>query len=99
MIIQLAEGTRPRDCLEYLRTLGIVRIVFPAREYGARDWTIVGEEETRRLDWGPARVQQLIDGDGPIPHGLDPESVAAARRIARRLNAPPLRYVHGEGCT
>ncbi len=51
MIIQLGEGIRPRDYLEYLRSLGFVRVIFPAHEYGKPNWTVVGEEETRRLNW------------------------------------------------
>lgn len=37
----------------------------------------------------PDQVREVIDGDGPVPAGLDPESIAAARRIARRLNGGP----------
>lgn len=31
------------------------------------------------------QVRDALDG-GPVPTGLDPESIAAARRIARQLN-------------
>lgn len=93
LIVQLSEGAKPRDLLEYLRAFGITRVVFPAHEYGqpSRD-APADNESTRRLrrpgtlHWGNERVRQVIDGDGPVPHGLDPEAIAAARRIARRLN-------------
>jgi hypothetical protein len=32
------------------------------------------------------RVEDVIDGNGPIPADLDPEAVWALRRIARALN-------------
>jgi hypothetical protein len=51
VIMQVREGTPVRECLEYLWALGIVRIIFPPREYGAPDWSAVGEEETRPLNW------------------------------------------------
>ena len=86
VIMQVREGIRVRECLEYLRTLGLVRIIFPPHEYGTPDWSALGEEETRRLEWGQDRVRELIDGDGPIPHGLDPDAIAAARLIARHLS-------------
>lgn len=44
----------------------------------------IDEEATVRLpdrEW----VREVICGDGPVPSGLDPETIAAARRIARRL--------------
>jgi hypothetical protein len=31
-------------------------------------------------------VRAILNGDAPAPHGIDPETIAAARRIARRLN-------------
>jgi hypothetical protein len=34
----------------------------------------------------PSQVRELVDGNGRMPAGLDPATVAAARRIARRLN-------------
>jgi hypothetical protein len=43
---------------------------------------------------GPVRlvtedqVDEVLDG-GPAPTGIDPETIAAARRIARRLNGRP----------
>lgn len=39
-----------------------------------------------RRGWNAERLAQVIDGDGPVPQGLDPETIAAARRIARALN-------------
>lgn len=36
-------------------------------------------------NWSKDRVREVVDGNGPIPAGLDQESVAAARRIARHL--------------
>jgi hypothetical protein len=36
-------------------------------------------------NWSNDRVQEIVDGSDPIPSGLDEESVAAARRIARLL--------------
>lgn len=41
------------------------------------------EHET--VSWSKSRVQEIIDSSGPIPSGLDQESVAAARRIAQSL--------------
>jgi hypothetical protein len=36
--------------------------------------------------WAADRVAEIIDGDDDaVPAGLDPEAIAAARRIARRL--------------
>lgn len=32
-------------------------------------------------------VREVLDGNGPAPVGIDPASIAAARRIARRLNS------------
>lgn len=43
-------------------------------------------ERNGTIGWGQERVQELIDGSGPVPRGLDPESVAAARRIAQHLS-------------
>lgn len=43
-------------------------------------------ERNGAINWGRERVKELIDGNGPVPRGLDPESVAAARRIARHLS-------------
>lgn len=37
------------------------------------------------VNWSRDRVREIIDGDGPIPCGLDRESIEAARRIARHL--------------
>jgi hypothetical protein len=34
------------------------------------------------------QVNEVLDG-APAPTGLDPETIAAARRIARRLNGRP----------
>lgn len=50
MIIQLGTATSPREYLNYLRTLGIVRVVFPSHEYGEPNWSGVGEEVTRPLN-------------------------------------------------
>lgn len=42
-----------------------------------------GDAVTRRLDPTARadRVRQVMEDSGPIPTGLDPESIAAARRI------------------
>lgn len=46
----------------------------------------VGVRERRgRIGWGRERVAELVDGDSPAPQGLDPEALAAARRIAQHL--------------
>jgi hypothetical protein len=37
------------------------------------------------VNWSQDRVREIVDGNDPIPPGLDQESVAAARRIARYL--------------
>lgn len=37
----------------------------------------------------PSQVRALLDGNGRPPWGLDPATIAAARRIARQLNAGP----------
>ena len=44
-------------------------------------------EDQRALRLMPEQVREAVYGDGPVPSGLDPETIAAARRIARRLNA------------
>lgn len=55
-----------------------------------RNWRTGGEDTQPILRpavpavWD-GRVEEVIDGDGPIPAGLDPESVWALRRIARAL--------------
>ena len=97
VLIHLPEGVSPRSTLDYLLALG-GRIIFPSHEYGTRACYAEEDGPTRQLSyrgparrratvsWGRERVQQVIDGDEPVPHGLDPETVAAARRIARRLH-------------
>lgn len=42
-------------------------------------------ERNGTLNWSRARVREVLDSNEPIPRGLDPESIAAARRIARHL--------------
>jgi len=94
VIIQAHEGTQLRALLDYLRAFGVTRVTFPGREYRSERAGRNGghfsehERDTVRLSaWRWEQVRELIDGDGPIPSGLDPESIAAARRIARRLNS------------
>jgi len=56
------------------------------------DGELVGEETCRLIPLirpggeAIARVGEILDGVAPVPTGLDPESIAAARRIARRLS-------------
>lgn len=47
----------------------------------------VPDKAARRgtVNWSKDRVQEIVDGNDPIPPGLDQESVMAARRIARYL--------------
>lgn len=42
-------------------------------------------ERNGTVNWSRARVREVLDTNGPIPTGLDPESIEAARRIARHL--------------
>lgn len=37
------------------------------------------------IHWGRERVKQIIDGNGPVPRGLNADAIAAARRIAHHL--------------
>jgi hypothetical protein len=39
-----------------------------------------------RTAFTTGEVRAILNGDAPAPHGIDPETIAAARRIARRLN-------------
>jgi hypothetical protein len=38
------------------------------------------------VHWGSERVKQILDGNGPIPRGLNADAIAAARRIAHHLS-------------
>jgi hypothetical protein len=38
------------------------------------------------IHWGRERVEQILDGCGPVPRGLNADAIAAARRIARHLS-------------
>jgi hypothetical protein len=42
--------------------------------------------EGPRTAFTTGEVRAIINDDAPAPHGIDPETIAAARRIARRLN-------------
>jgi hypothetical protein len=50
----------------------------------------------------PARVRAIVEMDATGPIGLDPETIAAARRISRRLAemgaGPSSPSVQGQGC-
>jgi hypothetical protein len=37
------------------------------------------------VSWSAGRVRELMDGNGPVPRGLDSDAIAAIRRIARFL--------------
>ena len=64
----------------------------PWRDHGAprRRAAVNGRFISGRLP--RERVRELLDGPGEVtaPVGLDPETIAAARRIARRLGRPSL---------
>jgi hypothetical protein len=38
------------------------------------------------IHWGRDRVEQILDGAGPVPRGLNADAIAAARRIAHHLS-------------
>lgn len=43
-------------------------------------------ERRGTVNWSGARVREVVDGNGPVPRGLDAEAIEAARRIARHLS-------------
>ena len=69
---------------------GIVAAAF-GFAYASRRWNRRAAEELNELRisdscWGVDELRELIDGNQGIPSGLDAESIAAARRIARALD-------------
>jgi hypothetical protein len=42
-------------------------------------------ERQGTVSWSAGRVRELMDGNGPVPRGLDSDAIAAIRRIARFL--------------
>jgi hypothetical protein len=61
IILQLHEGPRLRDCLDYLRSFGPIRIVFPGREY--KSMKASDEERAREPGYETARLLPR-GGDG-----------------------------------
>lgn len=60
-------------------------------------------EQRTQLIMTRDRVRKIVDDDEATqPIGIDPETIAAARRIARRLaefgNDGSSRYVQDQGC-
>jgi hypothetical protein len=47
---------------------------------------VLVRERRGTVCWSRDRVREILDTTGPLPTGLDSEAIAAARRIARRLN-------------
>jgi hypothetical protein len=60
-------------------------VIVACSEYPHADRFLLETKRLNTVTWSEASVEALIDGDGPIPADLDPETVWAVRRLAEHL--------------
>ena len=75
--------------LDQMLASGQAQVAIIARNdpwLGDAEQTVRLPHTERQRDFNSARVRRVIFDGEPAPRGLDPEAIAAARRIARALN-------------